>query len=59
LPFGYAAPRIARSLEEHGGNLVTEPEGFVVIGIKGPLKEGELARAANWAKGFVGVEIPG
>ena len=50
LPFGYAAPRIASVLETRGGNLVAPPEGFVVLGIKGPLREGELERAAGWAK---------
>jgi flavodoxin I len=52
--FGYAAPRIARSLEGNGGNLLAPPEGFVVLGIQGPLKDGELERAAAWAKGLVG-----
>jgi flavodoxin len=52
LPFGYAAPRIARSLEKKGGTLLASPEGFVVLGIKGPLKEGELERVASWAKGI-------
>jgi len=50
LPFGYAAPRIARSLESSGGTLLAPPEGFVVLGTKGPLKEGELERAAGWAR---------
>jgi len=52
LRFGYAAPRIARSLERKGGNLLAPPEGFAVLGIKGPLKDGELERAANWVKGM-------
>ena len=50
LPFGYAAPRIAQRLEALGGNPLAPPEGFVVLGIKGPLKDGELERAASWAK---------
>ena len=50
LPFGYAAPRIARYLERNGGNLLVPPEGFIVLGIQGPLKDGELERAASWAK---------
>ena len=54
LPFGYAAPRIARRLESNGGKLVAPPEGFIVLGIRGPLKDGELARAAAWAKGLAG-----
>jgi len=55
LPFGYAAPRIAQRLEEKGGILLAPPEGFVVLGTKGPLREGELDRAADWAKGIVGL----
>ena len=54
LPFGYAAPRIAHTLEKSGGRLVAPPEGFVVLGIKGPLRQGELGRAAGWAKAMVG-----
>jgi flavodoxin I len=52
LPFGHAAPRIARKLEENGGDLLAPPEGFVVLGTKGPLKDGELERAADWARGI-------
>jgi flavodoxin len=48
--FGFAAPRIARSLEKKGATLVGEPGGFLVEGIKGPLVEGELERAAGWAQ---------
>ncbi len=50
--FGYAAGRIARVLKEMGGNLVAPPEGFFVTGTEGPLREGELERAAGWAKGI-------
>ncbi len=50
--FGYAAPRIARHLEQRGGGLQAPPEGFLVLGTRGPLVEGELARAAGWAKGL-------
>jgi flavodoxin len=51
--FGYAAPRISRLLESNGADLVAEPEGFVVLGMQGPLKDGELERAAAWAQGLV------
>jgi flavodoxin len=51
--FGYAAPRIADRLEKKGGTLLVPPEGFFVQGIKGPLNEGELERAADWAKKIV------
>jgi len=48
--FRYAAGRIATILEYKGGYLATEPEGFIVEGNEGPLKKGELERAAIWAK---------
>lgn len=52
--FGYAAPKIARSLEKSSGNLLAPPEGFFVLGIQGPLMDGELERAAGWAKEIAG-----
>ena len=48
--FGFASPRISRSIIKNGGKLLAPPEGFIVQGIKGPLREGELERAAAWAK---------
>ncbi|MFC1955852.1 flavodoxin family protein [Chloroflexota bacterium] len=51
--FGYAAGKIAGNLKGKGGTLVESPEGFFVKGKEGPLKEGELERAANWAKGVL------
>ena len=51
--FGYAAGRIAGNLKGKGGTLIAPPEGFFIKGIKGPLKEGELERAAGWAKGIL------
>ena len=48
--FGYAATRIADTLKIKGGNLVAPAEGFIVKGSKGSLAEGELERAAAWAK---------
>lgn len=46
---GYAAQRIAHDLRERGF-AVTGAEGdFVVTGTEGPLKPGELERAAAWA----------
>jgi len=47
---GYAANSIANKLRKKGGTLIVPPEGFLVTGEKGPLKEGELERAADWAK---------
>jgi flavodoxin I len=48
--FGYAAGRIAKDLQKKGGVLVANPEPFFVAGTEGPLKEGELERAAAWAQ---------
>ena len=47
---GYAAKPIAEALNKSGGNLVAPPEGFIVKDTEGPLKEGELDRATDWAR---------
>jgi flavodoxin len=47
--FGYAAKPIADNLVKKGGTLITQPEGFYVKDSEGPLKDGELERAGNWA----------
>jgi flavodoxin I len=52
--FGNAASRIANVLKTRGANLVLPAEGFFVKGEKGPLKDGEIDRAASWAKKFSG-----
>ncbi len=51
--FGYAAKPIADRLVKKGATLTAEPEGFFVGGTEGPLKDGELKRAAAWAKEVV------
>jgi flavodoxin I len=51
--FGYAAEKIAGSLQGNGAILLGSPGGFFVQGKEGPLKEGELERAAAWAKEIV------
>jgi flavodoxin I len=48
--FGFAAKPIADRLVKKGGRLIAPPEGFYVQGTEGPLKEGELERALEWAK---------
>jgi flavodoxin I len=48
--FGYAAPRIEAAIKEKGGNSTAQPQGFFVKSAKGPLLDGELERAATWAK---------
>ena len=46
-----ASEAIARHLVGSGCRLVAEPESFLVLGIDGPLADGEEARAAAWALG--------
>lgn len=45
----WAATLIADSLEKAGATLVVPPEGFIVEDTEGPLREGEIERAAEWA----------
>jgi flavodoxin len=47
--FGYAAEKMARRLQDKGGILVLPPAGFIVKDTEGPLKEGEVERAVEWA----------
>jgi flavodoxin I len=51
--FQFAAPRITRELKIKGVGMAIEPEGFVVEEKEGPLKAGELERAALWAKNIM------
>ncbi len=46
---GSAARQIAAKLRRAGATLLQPPESFFVEAAKGPLLEGELARAAEWA----------
>jgi flavodoxin len=46
----FAAGKIAKALTSKGGQLIAEPEGFIVEDKAGPLKTGELEHAAKWAK---------
>jgi flavodoxin I len=46
---GFAAAPISARLAKKGGTVAVPPEGFVVVDREGPLKEGELERAAEWA----------
>jgi len=47
--FGYAAAKIAAALQKKGGTLAAAPVGFIVTTEKGPMRAGELERAAAWA----------
>jgi flavodoxin len=48
--FGYAAKPILDGLRKKGGEPAAPPEGFFVLKSEGPLKDGELERATEWAK---------
>jgi flavodoxin len=48
--FGYAAEPIAAQLVKKGGTQAMPPAGFFVEGKEGPLRAGELERAAAWAR---------
>lgn len=50
---GYAASRIAASLERHGFVMKGGLAGFLVEGSEGPLKEGEIERARDWARNLL------
>ncbi|WP_224701126.1 flavodoxin family protein [Devosia aquimaris] len=50
---GYAAQTIERRLTTRGCHIVGEATGFLVLGTEGPLKDGELERAASWARAMV------
>ena len=43
-----AADDIARRLRQHGYELVTEPESFIIDHTDGPLHDGERDRARAW-----------
>lgn len=47
---GSAARGIARRLERRGFVPAAPPESFFVLDTAGPLKDGELVRAAAWAR---------
>ncbi len=47
---GDAAGKIAVELARAGAVIVTPPMGFKVKGKEGPLKQGEVERAAAWAR---------
>jgi flavodoxin len=49
---GYAADVLQNKLSEHGAKRAAEPAGFLVGGTEGPLKDGEIARARDWARGI-------
>lgn len=48
--FGYADTKLAKAFKQTGADLALEPAGFGVVDSEGPLVDGELERAAEWAK---------
>jgi len=48
--FGYADVKIAKVLSKAGANLALKSTGFGVKDTEGPLVDGELARAKEWAE---------
>lgn len=53
LLVGSAAQGMAHHLKKRGYHLAAEPASFFVTGTPGPLEDGELKRAAMWAKALV------
>lgn len=49
LLVGSAAKGVAKRLRRHGFDLIVPAESFFVLDTDGPLKDGELDRAAEWA----------
>jgi len=56
---GYAAKRIADRLQKAGAVLVAPLAGFYVADIEGPLLDGELERAAAWARHDLAHQVVG
>jgi hypothetical protein len=50
---GSAAKVMTGKLREKGVSLLVELESFFVEGTEGPLREGELERAATWARQII------
>ncbi len=50
--FGYAAPKIGKKLSGKGAEVLAA-ETFIVLETEGPLQEGEVERAKNWASTVV------
>ena len=56
LSFDDLLLKLHLALEKKGGELVIPPEGFYVGDTEGPLLEGELERAADWAKQIIATQ---
>jgi flavodoxin len=49
----YAADSLSKALVKKNAQIIAVPKGFYVSGMEGPLVDGELDRAADWAKSLV------
>lgn len=47
---GDAAKKIAQKLKEAGAEIIVKPQAFFVKGKEGPLIDGEIEKAIEWAK---------
>jgi flavodoxin len=47
---GDAARKMTKLLKEGGATIISDPAPFYVRGTEGPLRSGELEKAASWAK---------
>jgi len=47
---GDATKKMSEMLSNSGAEVIVEPNWFIVTGKEGPLAEGELERAKEWAK---------
>jgi flavodoxin len=47
---GNAARKISSALKNAGAEIIIEPKGFFVRGKEGPLLDGEIKNAGEWAK---------
>lgn len=47
---GDAAKKISKALENAGAEIIIEPQAFFVKGREGPLLDGEIEKASQWAK---------
>lgn len=56
---GGAASVMARQLARRGVTLISEPKGFCVKESEGPLKDGELDKAAAWALTLINKTLGG
>jgi flavodoxin len=50
---GNAAKKISKKLNEKGATIIVEPKAFYVKDKEGPLVEGEVENAKQWAKDII------